>query len=89
MLSADGSPSPVIVKSRAPADGEVGRTDKLSGNRELRCQLAALGDEVVVPDQILGSELCRYVALHVRVGFRIGPIALQCAKPSPDARTSP
>lgn len=52
----------------------------------MRRKLAALCDEIVVPDQILGGELCRLVGLHVSVGSRIGPIAAQCAKSSPDAR---
>lgn len=50
-----------------------------------RRKLAAFGDKSVVPDQILSSELGSFVAAHVRVGCRTGPITLQRSKSFPHA----
>lgn len=87
MFSADGSPLPVTVKSRAPACGEVSWSEQVSGICAQRRKLTALGDEGVVPDQVFGSELGRFVVAHVHIGRWIGPIALQFARSSPDAST--
>lgn len=43
-------------------------------------KLAAFGDKSVIPDQILSSELRSFIAAHVRVSIRIGPITLQRSK---------
>jgi hypothetical protein len=83
--SADGGSTAAIEKSRAPAGGEVGRTEKLSNMYAPRHKLAAFGDEFVVPDQILGSEIGGLIIRHVRIGCRTGPVVLQRSKSSPHA----
>ncbi len=87
MFSADGGPSPVTVKSRAPASGKVRLSEQVFGICAQRRKLTALDDEGVVPDQVFGSELRGFVVAHVHIGRWIGPIALQFASSSPDAST--